>query len=262
MLVRAALQYKSKLMLFGALFCLASSQARADSVLTFASFFTSSSNPLYTFTNHDDGTGTFISNSNSSIYFLFTPGAIPVADQILTLPTTPIAGTLIRTSNTSTVAVCTPTCTGSNPVTQELGTGSVVFLDSNNKVLLGITGSDLFINGTLGGSAASFVGSSASSSIAFYSDYINFSTATVEDRSISLNAITPSLSIGPGGLLNSFTAQASGNFGVSFTPEPGSGVLLLLGCAGLIARRRGRMQANANPDRRNAPGSGPAACSD
>jgi hypothetical protein len=215
-------------------------QGRADSVVTFASFFTGSSNPLYTFTNHDDGTGTFISNSNSSIYFLFTPGAIPVVDQLMTLPTTPIAGTLVRTSFTSTAAVCTPSCTGSNAVTQELGTGSVQFYDGNNHLLLGISGSDLLINGLLGGSVASFSGSSSSSSIAFSSDYISFTNATLEDRSISLNAITPSLSIGSDGLLNSFTAQASGNFGVSFAPEPGSGTLMLLAGSALLARIRRR----------------------
>jgi hypothetical protein len=214
-------------------------QGRADSVVTFASFFTGSSNPLYTFTNHDDGTGTFISNSNSSIYFLFTPGAIPVVDQLMTLPTTPIAGTLVRTSFTSTAAVCTAPCT-SGAVTQELGTGSVQFYDGNNHLLLGISGSDLLINGVIGGSVASFSGSSSSSSIAFSSDYISFTNATLEDRSISLNAITPSLTVGSDGLLNSFTAQASGNFGVSFAPEPGSGTLMLLAGAALLARIRRR----------------------
>lgn len=176
--------------------------------------------------------GIFVSSTGPNVYFAFTPGAIPIADVLMPLPGTPILATLTRTSTTSSAAICNPSCTTGSAVTQELGTGSVVFTDSNNHVLLGITGSDLFINGVLGGSTGGFNGSSASSSIAFYSDYINFSSASIEDRSISLNAITPSLSIGPGGLLNSFTAQASGNFGVSFSPEPPTAVLL--GMAGLL----------------------------
>jgi hypothetical protein len=210
-------------------------------VINFASFTTASATPLYTFTNNGDGTGTFTQTVGSSVYFVFTAGSIPDAYLLEPLPTAPIQASLIRTSTTATAAVCSP-CTAGSPVQQEVGTGSVefTFTDSNGEhLLLGISGSDLIINGFLGGSTANFSGSSSSSSISFSSDYINFSAATAEDRSISLNAITPALGIASDGLVNSFTAQASGDFGVQFAPEPASATTLCLaGVAALCVRRR------------------------
>jgi hypothetical protein len=202
-------------------------------ITTFATFTTATSNPLYTFTNNNDGTGTFVSDGLDNVYFFFVGGSIPAADLLMALPSAPVLATLTRTSNTSSAATCSP-CTNGNSVTQELGTGSVVFKDDANHVLLSITGSDLFITGVLGGTSGNFNGSSSSSSIAFSSDYIDFSGASQEDRSIALNAITPALSISGDGLLNSFTAQASGNFGVSFAPEPDAKVLLFAGLGLLL----------------------------
>jgi hypothetical protein len=214
--------------------------------INFLTFSSATVNPLYTFTNNGDGTGSFVSNGTNNVNINFIAGSIPTADLLKPLPTGTILGTLIRTSSTSSMAVCTPSCSGNNGVTQELGTGSVMFTDSMGDNLLTIAGSDLFINGLLNGTTASFSGTSASSSIAFSSDYINFASATQVDRSISLEGIEPSLSIGPDGLLNSFTAQATGSFGVSFAPEPGTMGLGGLSVAGLItlaARSRKRCKA-------------------
>ena len=79
------------------------------------------------------------------------------------------------------------------------------------------------------------VGSGSTATVTYTSDYLNFASPG-NSYALSLASITPALSIGPGGLLNSFTANIAGQFTGNPVPEPAA--LALLACAPLVLRRR------------------------
>ena len=90
-------------------------------------------------------------------------------------------------------------------------------------------------NGTLQGAD-----NALGETVSFTSDYLTFAPPG-NSYSISLGNITPGLSIGPGGFLNSFTSDFSGVFTANATavPEPATGVIVagILGAV-MIRRRR------------------------
>ena len=70
---------------------------------------------------------------------------------------------------------------------------------------------------TVNGSTA-FSAGSGNNIVTFTSDFLNFSNTNARAFAFSFSSVNPSLSIGPGGFLNSFTAAATGTF--SSNPAP------------------------------------------
>ena len=93
------------------------------------------------------------------------------------------------------------------------------------------------IAGSRNGSTANFNGSTgADDTVLFTSDFLDFSNVTERDYANTLNAITPRLSLGANGRLNSFRATIGGSFSsdpapilVGTIPEPASWSLMIIG---------------------------------
>ena len=93
------------------------------------------------------------------------------------------------------------------------------------------------IIGKSGGPNAQLAGADTNGQIVtFSSDYLSF-TPPGNSYALSLAALTPALSIGPGGFLNSFQADITGQFTGNAVPEPVSMGLLALAPLALIRRR-------------------------
>jgi MYXO-CTERM domain-containing protein len=114
----------------------------------------------------------------------------------------------------------------------EVGTGK-------NLLTMNFTGD---IKGTSGAITSTLAGSDATgNTVTFSSAFLTFSQPG-DSYSVTLGSMSPALSIGPGGFLNSFVSGFSGSFtanasSVSTTPEPASRALLALGALALIRRR-------------------------
>lgn len=95
------------------------------------------------------------------------------------------------------------------------------------------------------GAAVSLTSSSASVVETFSSDFLRFANGTIYSSVIGFNSVSPSVSIGPSGLMSNFVASALlANFSAdpvpTVIPEPGSLAALIGGLMvlGIAARRR------------------------
>jgi hypothetical protein len=87
--------------------------------------------------------------------------------------------------------------------------------------------------------------------VSYTSDFGKFSTPG-SGYNLALSNISPGLSIGAGGFLNSFRSDISGTFTGNFqpvavAPEPGSVALLATGIAGILIVRRRMSQPGRRP---------------
>lgn len=225
-------------------------------LVQFSSFFSYNGDTVYNYTNNDSlssALGTL--NANSDVYFIFYTSNVPAYALKQALPSGPIHATLVRNSSSSSPATCSNTsgtvpCNNGTTVSQPIGVGSIVFyVFGTSQVLFKIDGAKNNISGTIGGTTGGFSASSGASSFSFSSDFIDFSKTDQLDRSITLSTIvdtdtaTTGLNVNANGLLNSFTAQASGNFSAEFvqTPEP-STLAMVFGGGLLIAIWTGRLR--------------------
>jgi hypothetical protein len=195
----------------------------------------------YNFADFTDLSGTrpfsFTNNSTSATIAtsVGTSSSIPVTFDFTTptgLSTAPRAAMLTITGSTSTPA--------SNPggnVDQPITTATLSITEnSTGKNLLSMT-----FTGILAGIASSpnaqLSGADTNSqTVTFTSDYLTF-TPPGNSYALSLAAVTPALSIGPGSFLGSFQADITGQFTGNAVPEPVSMGLLALAPLALLRRR-------------------------
>jgi hypothetical protein len=154
----------------------------------------------------------------------------------------------ILTVNPASATITPATVSGSlldqpiNPLSFsiiESGTGkNLLTMTPTSGDLVGLSNS---VTGSLGGTKTNV----------YTSDYATFSSSANESFNLGLGTISPLLSVGPGGFLNSFVANVNGQFSADtagFTPkipEPASaalagvGVLSIAVVTALKRRRRG-----------------------
>lgn len=220
---------------------MATATAQAASV-PFAQFQQTTGSPV-NFTNSGGALGTLTLSPPAvpvTFNFLGTSG-LPTADRaaVMTLnalsltPATNAGGVLVQPINGPANAITfTEVGTGKNLLTM-IFTGNILgFAGSSNAQLSG----DLALGNT----------------VIYTSDYLTFGGPGSNEASylIGLPQVTPALSIGAGGFLNSFSANAFGSFssGIAFVPEPASVVMMGSGAAlplWLLLRRRKRVHATA-----------------
>lgn len=140
-----------------------------------------------------------------------------------------------------------------------VSSGSLSFTAPTAVTYKGFTGVNLLsavftggsVTGNIGGSTATYGTSNPPFTVTFTSDFINFSTATATDLALAINAVTPLLSSGSGGVAN-FTGTVAGTFGADnlggggdengVVPEPATWAFMVVGfgLVGASVRRRSR----------------------
>jgi len=162
-----------------------------------------------------------------------------------------------------------PSLSQSSYVYQPLLIGTMSFISTTDITLTGrlfetktfAAGANLLtvdfngvISGPLMGSTATFEGSTgASNTVAFTSDFLDFSNVNEMDYAATLSAITPRLTLGTNGSLNSFRASIGGSFSsdpapvlVGTIPEPAGWALMITGFMMLgVAIRQGRRNGSS-----------------
>ena len=211
------------LLTFVAGVCLVLAGAAQGAAYNFAVFTDLSGTRPFSFTNNS--TNATISTS---------PSSIPVTFDFTTptgLSTAPRAATLTITGSTSTPA--------SNPggnVDQPITSATLNIIEnSTGKNLLSMTFTGI-LAGIAGSPNAQLSGADTNSqTVTFSSDYLTF-TPPGNSYALSLAAVTPALSVGPGSFLSSFQADITGQFTGNAVPEPVS--LALFALVPLALRRR------------------------
>jgi hypothetical protein len=134
---------------------------------------------------------------------------------------------------------------GAGPfLVQNLSSGT--FLFSSSKVgggagvpLLGGNFTSALIDGANGSQTGAVLSSTITyNSGSIYNKLISQGGIGTGNESISMNNISPVLGNSGGGVLNSFSADANGQFSVTLLPEPASTSLMLITGAALLRRRR------------------------
>lgn len=105
-------------------------------------------------------------------------------------------------NNTVTVQIIRDT-----PAPAGVGTGSRTNLLT---AVFSTATSDPSLSGS--GGSATFQGSTPDHNVTFTSDFLGFALTTQRNGSLSFSSVNPTLSIGGGGFLDSFTAAATGTF--------------------------------------------------
>lgn len=201
--------------------------------ITFANFTETAASRPFSFTNTGGIGGMLGYNTSVPIQFNFTAATgLPTNDRAATL-TIVHTGTFVPASTS-----------GSNldqPITGTLPTYTITETATGKNLLTMIASGD--IQGKSGATSGSLAGSQPADTIAFTSDYINFVPAS-NGYSFALTSITPTLSIGPGGFLNSFTSDVVGAFSTSdqfiIVPEPASAAMIALASLSLLVRTKRR----------------------
>ena len=181
------------------------------------------------------GTRPFSFTNNGGVSATISTGSIPVTFDFTTptgLSTAPRAATLTLTGS-STLPASNPGGNVDQPITSatlsitENGTGKNLLSMTFTGILAGIASGP---NAQLSGADTN------SQTVTFTSDYLTF-TPPGNSYALSLAAVTPALSIGPGGFLGSFQADITGQFTGNAVPEPVSLSLFALAPLALLRRR-------------------------
>jgi hypothetical protein len=216
----------------------------AFAVETFAQFDQITDVDTIRFTNNANGTGSLTTIDPALVTFEFLnpfDPALLMQDAFFSLDATAVG----------------PSIPGLLDVDQLIATGTMSFTRATPfgpgglTNLLTISFTNAVLSGTLGSGAATFDGGQTLIGTAtFSSDFINFTGSSQRSFALGFSAVTPTISLGPAGMLNSFTADSDGTFsfeggggGGNVIPEPATWAMMILGFGGvgvLMRRRRGR----------------------
>ncbi|MFO0960023.1 MAG: PEP-CTERM sorting domain-containing protein [Isosphaeraceae bacterium] len=211
--------------------------AHAD-VYQFATFSpTAESTGPLSFTNAGGVVGSLSYNASVHVRFQFA-GATGLGTQDREAIVTLAAGS----------AAITPATSFSGQLNQPIGNSSTIRFTGVNGADAGLNLLTLTFTGNLTGGVGASTGSlsgdtAKGNTVTYSSDYMGFGSQG--NYALDLPSITPTLSIGAGGFLNSFRSNVSGRFTGDVTrvvPEPASAFLLGAGLApiAVLAYRRRR----------------------
>lgn len=221
---------------------LASTQASAQVVETFASFSLSDRGSNVAWTN--DGTGgSFTSTGGTTI----TPGTRNVSFSFLRPDLASLADITAVFSMTASAASGSPAIATGDFLTQGGITGSFSFTTTQafefdgtvfaagSNLLSGMFG-NAAIFGRAGGDIASFNGSNDPGQSLFYlSDFFDGGLLTDEQFGTRIDLVGGPLSAAPGSALDDFSGTMFGSFSAAFgapvpaVPEPGTWAMMILG---------------------------------
>ena len=186
------------------------------------------------FTNNAGISGSLSAISVPVVFNFTTQSGLSTVDRPAILTINP-AGTTATT--TPAIAAGSLLDQPINPLTFsiiETGTGkNLLTMSSTGGDLVGLNGA---VNSSLSGTHTGV----------YSSDYGTFSASTTESFNVGVGTMSAPLAAGPGGFLNSFTANINGQFSVDSSgfipvPEPATAVLFgmgLLSCGVVIRRNR------------------------
>jgi hypothetical protein len=222
---------------------IAASAAQATPI-EFSSFHLSNANQPISFTNNG-ATSASIFALNVPVVFNFTSqsglstvdhaGLLSITNSLITTPASSLGGGFVNQpiSTSTTLSII------------EVGTGF-------NLLTMSFTGD---LSGLSGGPSASLIGADATGQTISYSSSFATFAGTGDSYNLGLATINPTLSIGPGGFLNSFVANIDGQFTTDSaslirTPEPSSVVLFGIGliAVAVLTRRRSIRSALARQE--------------
>lgn len=224
----------ASLLLFGALSFAALRPAEATP-FQFAQFNSPNGGKSFTFTNNG-GTSANIGAVNVPVTFNFTAATgLSTADRAAFLNINPVTLSSTQPAVAAGALVDQPL-----NLTDRLTLTSGMNGTGTNFLTMIFTGD---ITGFLGGPGGSLLGADNNAGnpriVTYTSDFGTF-VPPGNSYNLSLQDITPVLSIGPGGFLNSSVANVTGQFSANFVPEPSSIVLCGLGIIAVVGRTAGR----------------------
>lgn len=226
----------ASLLLFGALSFVAPRLVEATPY-QFAQFSSPNGGKPFTFTNNG-GASADIGAVNVPVTFNFTAATgLSTADRAAFLNISPVT----ISSNQPAVAAG-PLVDQPINLTDRLTLTSGMNGTGTNFLTMIFTGD---ITGFLGGPGGSLLGADNNASnprvVTYTSDFGTF-VPPGNSYNLALQDITPALSIGAGGFLNSSVANVTGQFSANFVvvPEPSSIVLCGLGIIAVVGRTAGR----------------------
>jgi len=215
--------------------------APAYAAETFAQVMQNDQTDTLFLTNNGDGTGSLQSYAGSIVAFGFPTSLNPflqsqdayfTLNADITQPAMSMSGVFVQPVSSGDFSFIRTTPLG--------GLSNLLTVHFTNAVLTGLA------NGT----TPSFLGSQpgGSATVSFTSDFLDFSGSNDRGFSFSLSGVNPALTLGAGGVLNSFSGDTTATFSVDAArqtggiPEPSSWMLLIFGFGGagalLRARRR------------------------
>ena len=178
------------------------------------------------------GPGATLSGTTSALFNFQGLAGAPTGDQAVTVTLTSTA----LTAATASGPFLSQPIDGPSNVLKIIRTS-----DLKNILTVGFTG---ILAGQTGATSATlFAATSSGNTVAFTSDFLNFSGTPARTMSLVFPAVTPALSQAGNGFLNNFTSNAFASFtsdpAPSAVPEPASVGLfgLGLGMAGLAGYR-------------------------
>ena len=207
---------------------LAVAWSATGTVYNFATFNEVSGTKPFTYLNNGGTSASLSYNASVPVSFNFTgPTGLSTADR---------AATLTITTNNS----FTPAATIGSLIDQAVSPAVTLHITENgtgkNLLSMTFTGD---LEGPAGGVNAQITGADTNAkTVTFTSDFMTFATPG-NSYGLSLAAMSTTLSIGPGGFLNSFIADIGGTFSANATqvPEPAALGAIAVGAFALIRRR-------------------------
>ncbi len=226
-------------------------QSAQAQLVTFAQFFEKNGTNDFVFTNNGGASGTFGTISGGVPvdfkYFLIPdldPSLVGFQDaHVFMNAVTTAAATTNGTTATQTFnTVCTIQIRRDTPAPIGVGTGArrnlltVTFSTSSSSPR--ITGED-------GGLGAAFSATTPDNAIIYTSDFLTFPNSTQRNWGLTFSSLTPALTIGAGGFLNSFAAAGTGTFSANPAPLAGGPTAAAVNISGRVLTVAGRGLRNA-----------------
>jgi hypothetical protein len=242
---------------------LALSLATSASAAVFAQFSPDTNAPDYTWVRSADNAGgafategTLTSTSVATHFSFLDPSLaalafLPATFNLTAAVSTPTPAVFTAGPNTWTQQNVSTTGTGFSFIYS--GPSTVIAghtLTQNVSVLLSGVFTNAYIQG-MGSSGSTNLSSSSTSAVTYASDFLSFTNAVPGTAAFAFNllGVTPTFGASAGKALNSFVGNGGGNFAVeiktirSFTPEPATWTMMLIGFGGVGAMIRNRRRA-------------------